>query len=366
MDLVGMVSGDTCPLPIFILGAVIISAYMWRRRGHDVDQAAAVLSEKLMVAQPAVSSMTPRAPLYPTRIPSSRFTPDGSCVGRVRAAQMWRTSVGSTGIQTDGGGLEYVQLEHDNGSTAKVFVFGGVPTSYVDSTGKEWIAVRPDAKMDGSKPISGGLSHCFPQFGPGEIQQHGFARNVEWNVDTVEPSRVVLSLSPSDYTRDMWDNQFSVKYEILLKADRLDTMLTVTNNGSESFSFQAALHSYLDISDIGSVSIAGSFKGVTGVDRMQDPSLEFVEDRDEITVAEPYDRIYKGVLDAILKDQGKGAILRLVNTGGFTDTVIWSPYGEENMGYRRFICVESAAIDHVNLASNDTWTAGLSLVPQAM
>lgn len=30
--------------------------------------------------------------------------------------------------------------------------------------------------MDGSKPISGGVPHCFPQFGPGEIQQHGFLR----------------------------------------------------------------------------------------------------------------------------------------------------------------------------------------------
>ena len=42
--------------------------------------------------------------------------------------------------------------------------------------------VRPDAKMDGSKPISGGIPHCFPQFGPGAIQQHGFARNETWEV----------------------------------------------------------------------------------------------------------------------------------------------------------------------------------------
>jgi glucose-6-phosphate 1-epimerase len=27
---------------------------------------------------------------------------------------------------------------------------------------------------------SGGLPHCWPQFGPGEIQVHGFARNVDW------------------------------------------------------------------------------------------------------------------------------------------------------------------------------------------
>lgn len=33
-----------------------------------------------------------------------------------------------------------------------------------------------------SKPISGGIPHCFPQFGPGELQQHGFARNLSWTI----------------------------------------------------------------------------------------------------------------------------------------------------------------------------------------
>lgn len=33
-----------------------------------------------------------------------------------------------------------------------------------------------------SKPISGGIPHCFPQFGPGELQQHGFARNLNWSI----------------------------------------------------------------------------------------------------------------------------------------------------------------------------------------
>ena len=64
----------------------------------------------------------------------------------------------------------------------------------VDSEGTEWIAVRPDSKMDGSKPISGGLSHCFPQFGPGPIQQHGFARNLNWSVHTCTESSATFEL----------------------------------------------------------------------------------------------------------------------------------------------------------------------------
>ena len=51
--------------------------------------------------------------------------------------------------------------------------------------------MRPDAKLDGSKPISGGIPFCFPQFGPGEIQQHGFARNVDWAVVEQSETKVV-------------------------------------------------------------------------------------------------------------------------------------------------------------------------------
>lgn len=70
----------------------------------------------------------------------------------------------SSGIMKNDEGLEYVKLVHpDTGASAEVYLYGGVVTSYKDADGTEFIAVRPDAKMDGSKPISGGLSHCWPQ-----------------------------------------------------------------------------------------------------------------------------------------------------------------------------------------------------------
>ena len=60
-------------------------------------------------------------------------------------------------------GLEYVRLVSESGASAEIYLLGGVVTSFKDAEGTEFIAVRPDAKMDGSKPISGGLSHCWPQ-----------------------------------------------------------------------------------------------------------------------------------------------------------------------------------------------------------
>lgn len=269
-------------------------------------------------------------------------------------------------VEKDAGGLEYVQLKHDSGASSKVFLFGGDLTSYVDAEGTEWVAVRPDAKMDGSKPISGGLSHCFPQFGPGEIQQHGFARNVNWDVVSLGDNTATLSMTPSDYSKDIWDKAFSCEFTVSLTADSCDTTLTVKNTGDDSWDFQAALHSYFDISSIGATSIGGSFKGATFLNKMLDPPADVTEERDEITIAEEYDRVYKGVNDPVLKDTGKGKALKIVNSGGWKDTVLWNPYGDEGMGFDKFVCVESAAFEPVSLAGGKSWEGKLSLVPTAL
>jgi glucose-6-phosphate 1-epimerase len=68
-----------------------------------------------------------------------------------------------SGVMKNDEGLEFVRLVSPSGASAEVYLYGGVVTSYKDAEGTEFIAVRPDAKMDGSKPISGGLSHCWPQ-----------------------------------------------------------------------------------------------------------------------------------------------------------------------------------------------------------
>lgn len=141
--------------------------------------------------------------------------------------------------------LKFVTLKNSKGDSAKLYHFGACATSYVKG-GVESLAVRPDAKMDGSKPISGGIPFCFPQFGPGVIQQHGFARNVDWTLaestDGDEPS-VTFTLEPTDYTKAMWDYPFACKYSVTLKADRLATEFSVSNTGTAgSFDFAAALH----------------------------------------------------------------------------------------------------------------------------
>jgi glucose-6-phosphate 1-epimerase len=274
------------------------------------------------------------------------------------------------GLVTSESGLEYVQLVHpDTGATSQVYLYGGVVTSYCDKDGTEFIAVRPDAVMDGSKPISGGLSHCFPQFGPGAIQQHGFARNVAWAVDTISDDSVTLSLAPNDYTKAIWDAAFRCTFTVTLEADQLATKLVVDNTGSEPWSFQAALHSYFTVSALDALEITGSFKGKEFLNKMAgaDGAGEMqTETRDSITIAEEYDRVYTGVNDPVLKDSGTGKALAVLNTAGWEDTVLWNPYGNEKMGYNNFVCVESVKFDAVTLEGGASWVGDMALKPSTL
>jgi len=273
-----------------------------------------------------------------------------------------------SGLMKNDEGLEFIRLVSDSGASAEVFLFGGVVTSYKDAEGTEFIAVRPDAKMDGSKPISGGLSHCFPQFGPGDIQQHGFARNVNWEVKSHTETTVELEMLPSDYTKEIWDKEFACRFTVELADDQLKTNMKVDNTGSEnSFDFQAALHSYFTVSSLENLEIAGSFEGKEFLNKMVGDNGEMqTEDRSTITITEEYDRVYKGVNDPVLKDSGSGKALNIVNEVGWEDTVIWNPYGEEGMGFNQFVCVESVKFDSVTLDAGSSWNGVLVLKPGAL
>ncbi len=133
------------------------------------------LSVALLVASVAsVSGFAPAAFSRTAARPKSSILQASRNAQKIASRSAWaeaREAGSSTaaadaaeaGLMKNEEGLEYVKLVHPNGSSSEVYLFGGDVTSYKDADGVEYIAVRPDAKMDGSKPISGGLSHCWPQ-----------------------------------------------------------------------------------------------------------------------------------------------------------------------------------------------------------
>ena len=265
------------------------------------------------------------------------------------------------------GELKTCELKNSAGDSAVVYPFGACVTSYVKGGTDYLCARRPDAKLDGSKPISGGIPHCFPQFGPGAIQQHGFARNLDWDIEEQTDDKIVFSLSENDYTMEMWPHQFNAKYTVALKDDSLDTEFTVTNTGSKPFDFTAALHTYWSVSGIKNIKIKSpAFNGATYLDKMQSPPKDVQSSTDTaFTISEEVDQVYAGVSgDVVLEDWGRSRPLTISNQLGWSDTVLWNPFGNEGMGYDSFVCVESAqAATPVILQPGEYWTGAMKVVP---
>ena len=253
--------------------------------------------------------------------------------------------------------LPRVLLTHKNGSTSEVYLFGATVTSWTQPSGDEVLYVRPDATYDKSKPIAGGAPLCFPQFGPGAMQQHGFARNCDWEVigtsadvnpDDPEPA-VMLRLKPNEYTRAMWDEPFEATYEVTLRRDRLKMELCVKNTSDkDDIDFTAAIHTYIEVTDAANAGVfARGLAGKTYLDKnidANDPPPRVQEERDVFFGLDLVDRVYLDTEPETMLYVGSGAAVSVENTAGWTDTVVWNPHLNMKDCYKNFCCVESAAV----------------------
>ncbi|CAA3026632.1 putative glucose-6-phosphate 1-epimerase [Olea europaea var. sylvestris] len=262
------------------------------------------------------------------------------------------------------GNLQKIDLTSVHGSEAEIYLFGGCITSWKVAS-KDLLFVRPDAVFNGKKPISGGIPHCFPQFGPGAIQQHGFARNVNWslvNSENVEGNPIVtLELKDSPYSRSMWDYSFLALYKVTLDKNAISTELRITNTDEKPFSFTTALHSYFRASASGA-SVTG-LKGCKTLNKDPDPKnpVEGKEERDVVTFPGFVDCVYLDAPEELQLNNGLGDKITIKNTN-WSDAVLWNPHLSMEACYKDFVCVENAKIGQVQLEPNQSWTATQMLI----
>uniref|UniRef100_A0A453KLZ3 glucose-6-phosphate 1-epimerase n=1 Tax=Aegilops tauschii subsp. strangulata TaxID=200361 RepID=A0A453KLZ3_AEGTS len=230
---------------------------------------------------------------------------------------------------------------------------------------------RPRDKLDKSyefnshltisfSETSGGIPHCFPQFGPGPMQQHGFARNVNWSITDSEVTEgdptVTLELKDDSYSRSMWDFSFQALYKVVLHSTSLSTTLKIINTDDKPFSFTSALHTYFSAS-IAGVSVKG-LKGSKTLNKDPDPKnpLEGKEERDEVTFPGFVDCVYLGAPSELTLDNGLGDKIVISNTN-WSDAVLWNPHLQMEACYKDFVCVENAKIETVQLGPKESWVA---------
>ena len=257
-------------------------------------------------------------------------------------------------------GTEIVQLSADDGACATVYPFGACCTSWTPyKGGRDVLYCRPDAKFDKSKPISGGIPHCFPQFGPGKMQQHGFARNLDWAVTKTDGGKspcVEMTLTDNDYTREMWPFSFKAVHTItLMPGGQLEAKLSVTNTDSKPFDFTASFHTYLSLAaGIEEARVSG-LSGSKVSDRLA--NTEGTQSGD-VAFTKAIDSVYFGADPSLTLHAGADQNVKIDASGGWVDAVVWNPWTDMESCYKEFVCVENAVLGTPAVAQPGAiWTA---------
>ncbi len=249
-------------------------------------------------------------------------------------------------------------------ATAEASLYGAHVLSYRPEGGDDLLFMSSASAFEPGKPIRGGIPLCFPWFGPRfddpSMPQHGFARTSQWKVvsceDSPEGSTLVLGLSDDHETRRMWPHSFAAALSIGVGTS-LTVSFSVTNTGDGAFTFTDALHTYLNIPDIGSARVLG-LEGADYFDRVGagapaasgDPWPRKRQDG-ELSFTGETDRVYLTDADRTLSDR-KAGLKTIIKSDGFPDCVAWNP-GETkgrniaDLGegeWRRFACVETGAV----------------------
>jgi len=266
-----------------------------------------------------------------------------------------------------------VTLRADDGATAEIHHHGAHVTSWRPAPdGEERIYLSGASEYGPGKAIRGGIPVIFPQFSTeGPLPRHGFARTTEWSVGGVGRAGNGMAeadfvLRDSEETRAIWDAAFMAVISVRVVGARLAVTLAVENVGDTPFSFTAALHTYLRVSDVGAVRITG----LEGTKYRLPGSRALQRDETENVVVGDYlERVYADAPPRIELHDGTSTISIIAE--GFPDAVLWNPGAEraaavhdiEPGGERRFVCVEAAAVQRpIELLPHRRWLGTQTLV----
>lgn len=254
-------------------------------------------------------------------------------------------------------------------ATAEVLEYGAHVTSWVPDDGHgEALFTSTHAHLDGSAAIRGGVPVIFPQFGPGRMVKHGFARTTRWAIAATETHGRVpearLALDDDERTRALWPHPFACVLRVSLD-DGLHVALDVTNTGEAPFAFTGALHAYFRVADVEQATVHG-LEGLRLRDQLA--RVETTEAGTPLRITGPVDRIYMDAhAPVVLRDGITGRRLR-VTMSGFRDVVVWNPAEEgaraiDDLGedeWRHMLCIEPAvAATPVEVAPGATWTGAM-------
>ena len=143
-----------------------------------------------------------------------------------------------------------IDIQHPNGFHAVVNPDGAFVESWSTADGMELLFARRDMPSGKNR---GGIPLCAPIFGPGEtvgLNQHGFARNCQWEISDQTESQVKLTLDKPASQVDGLSPVYAgcgMELTIRLLENGLQETLEVRNIGIEPFTANPAFHPYFPV-----------------------------------------------------------------------------------------------------------------------
>lgn len=277
---------------------------------------------------------------------------------------------GQVEFVTGKGDFPYIQVTNNHG-TARISVYGGQVVSFKPTgADQDLLFLSENAYYKPGKAIKGGIPVCWPWFGPDPAGQgrpsHGFARNRLWQVKATAalPSgetQVILGFGDTEDTRALWPYAFDLALEITVGAV-LKLALVSRNMGDRPFEITQALHTYFSIGDITQTTVLG-LEGTSYIDKVDGGQVK--SQRGAVAIASEVDRIYQGVpQELVINDGGLNRRIHITASGS-KSAVVWNPWSEisatmadlEDHDYTRLLCVETtnAADDIVTVPPQEAY-----------
>jgi glucose-6-phosphate 1-epimerase len=261
-------------------------------------------------------------------------------------------------FQSGNGGLTKATLSSP-ASQAEVYLHGGHVTHFTPAGKKPVLFTSAQSLYQPDKPIRGGVPLIFPWFGPrqpdpiGNSPMHGFARLSEWTVELTrndgQSTTLILRLEASKSTREFWPGEFVLRYQITI-TDKLSLEFSVQNVGAQPFTFEEALHTYLEVADARQISIDG-LAGATFIDKVD--QLARKVQNGPIQITGETDRVYLNTQSTCTVADAANRRRIIVSKESSDTTVVWNPwiakakamadFGDEE--WTKMVCIETCNVN---------------------
>jgi galactose mutarotase-like enzyme len=163
---------------------------------------------------------------------------------------------------------ESITLQHEHAQARIAPQRGAIVTSF-RVRDRELLYLDQATFNDRSKNVRGGIPLLFPSPGKlendrwqyagrsSEMKQHGFARNLSWEVEgALDAARVTLALEASAETLQMYPWRFSTRVRYTIEAAALEIRFIIANRDTTPMPFALGLHPYFLVDDKAQAHVA--------------------------------------------------------------------------------------------------------------